>query len=307
MPSRKSGGWLEQIAGVSYAPLLINPVSLVVLFMVGAVFLSISLWNKYHHKIHLAANAPLSTETLLTTPLPNWIKTNIEQEAIQQSRLDQIQLTHPAAIQKAVEAFAVHPWVDSVNRAKKESNGIWLDLIYRRPVAMVEVLQDRWVFIPVDRNAIALEGEQFSEFERGQYLHISVLNPNLASLSIGTAWNDLRIRDAAQIAYACEGVWRSLGMVRIFNESGPTNDPMRMTPFVLMTRQGTSVIWGRAPGKELTGEATAREKLEAMVAFVEANGPLDQTGVRVFDVVDGKMKPSKATVAWEVFEASRRK
>ena len=300
MAKRKSVGFLDRLSDQSLAPLLLSPLSLVVLFMVGAVLLSISLWNRFHDQINFSADAPLSTQTLVTTPTPTWIKVDVEEEAIQQNRLDQIRITHPGAVQKVVEAFSVHPWIASVQKVEKKPAGIFVELNYRRPVAMVEV--DHGGLVPIDGTAVVLNGELFSDTEKSEYLRISVRNPRFESLVYGAIWNDLRIRDAAQIAMACEEHWRSLGLVRVMNASHLTNDEMRLAPFVLVTLTGTAIIWGRAPGKELTGEASAEEKLVAIVEYVKANGPLDQSAIRTLEVINGKMKPSTTVVAFDMLD-----
>ena len=59
---------------------------------------------------------------------------------------------------RVAEAFTMHSWVAKVQHAgKRYSNRVVVDLVYRKPVAMVEVFEKgrRWIS-PVDRLGFVL-------------------------------------------------------------------------------------------------------------------------------------------------------
>ena len=62
-------------------------------------------------------------------------------------------------------------------------------------------------------------------------------------------------------------------------------------PFELWPKKkgGTKLVWGNAPGKEVTGEASAKAKLEALMRFVSHHGSLEQMPDRRVDLRSGKI------------------
>ena len=64
-------------------------------------------------------------------------------------------------------------------------------------------------------------------------------------------------------------------------------------PFELWPENGTKVVWGNAPGKEVVGEASAASKLEALVRFVSQHGSLEEMPDRRVDLRSGKIVITK--------------
>jgi hypothetical protein len=103
---------------------------------------------------------------------------------------------------------------------------------------------------------------------------------------VGTPWGDNRVAAAALIAHALDAHWQKFELYSIVLALPPSGELPGAPTFDLLTRDGSRVIWGHAPGQEQSGEATAAEKLAALEKYVAEHGPL--TGEqRVLNVRDG--------------------
>ncbi len=294
MARKRKKGWLDKLSDISIVSLLINPVTL----MICVCVIAIALWNRYHARLDLPVNQPINQLVLhLNTP-PEWIKTDIRNVAIQESQLDEIQLGEPRAVEMVAASFAVQPWVKSVRQIRKTPTGIHVDLMYRSPVALVEIGND--ALFPVDDEGVVLDSRDFVLPDSiRDYWRIWVPRPMTNGLMAGRRWDDMRITDSINIANAWQGQHRNAGLIHIVNRSEPTRDRMRLTFYELWTPKGTKIIWGNPPGYEVAGEASAAEKIQAIHSFIECEGPLDQKEMRHYDVRGGELVRSNAHLARE--------
>ncbi len=290
-------GWPSRLLNVSYTALLFHPALLIVCVMAAVVALAIALWNASHEKFAHGTDRHLSAELLDIGQVPAGIKSDVKTAAIRDSRLNEIKLSQPDAAQRVADAFAVQPWVKSVVRIRKSNRGIKIDLSYRTPVAIVEVPPQG--IYAIDEESVLLDGEDFSRDEIARYWRISVPQPLTEALSYGRKWNDLRISDAAAIAGFLQTQRSASGLMRIVNYTSPTRDRLRLGPFELWTARGIRVIWGSAPGQELSDESPAATKISAILEFIKNHGPLDNQTTQCFDVRAGTMQPATPNVAHE--------
>jgi hypothetical protein len=168
-----------------------------------------------------------------------------------------------------------------------------VEMIYRKPVAMVEVSIDGGLgLFPVDIEGVLLPPTDFIAEDGGatenarDYLRISV--PDAAPTGpVGTVWGDPRVEGAVRIAAVFEGRWQALGLYRI--ETAPP-DSVAVTDleptYELRTKDGFRVIWGKAPGVDSASEAKAAlAKVAKLAAYVQSNGSLDSiTGTARIDL-----------------------
>ena len=215
-------------------------------------------------------------EIHVTPPQPTWIYGNVKAEVIRDGSLCELSALDTDLTRRMIDAFEVHPWVESVERLSKEHpNRVRVRLAYRRPIAMVEVHdgERRWVS-PIDQYGYVLPTDGFANKldNLEDYLRIHV-GGNLAPGVAGTLWSDVRVRDAAAVAQVVHKRWKSLGLYRVV--ALPASQDYRTPQFSLATRSRAPVIWGSAPGREEAHEARAADKLIGLVAYVAKNGPLD--------------------------------
>ena len=145
-----------------------------------------------------------------------------------------------------------------------------VDLVYRRPVCMVEIAND---VIPIDAEGVVLPREDFSAPEVSRYPHLAGIET--APLGPpGTRWSDDRVLGGAEIAAALASNWDKLGLSRIV-AAVPRALGSRETPtFDLVARSGTRIPWGRGPVAEAPGEKPIEEKVAILDKYFAEHGSL---------------------------------
>jgi hypothetical protein len=243
-------------------------------------------WRQWGPSIVQSPDYLLDEEKFEVTPQPAWIHANVKRDAIRAGGLAELSILDPKLTDKVQHAFAVQTWVASVRRITKQHPArVVVELEYRRPVAMVEVIQgEERGLLPVDSEGVLLPPEDFSANQVKNYLRVAV-GVTQPQGPVGTPWGDARVASGARIATSLDEVWSKLQLYRIVlvGESG-----LQAPTFDIVTRDGARVIWGHAPGEEVSGEATASEKVAQLRAWHEQHGPLTATGgVREINVREG--------------------
>ncbi len=216
----------------------------------------------------------ISADQIHTPQQPDWIQDDVKAEVVASDDLAQVSVLDRQAVDRVANAFATHPWVEEVERVEKHDGPrIDVTMTYRMPVAMVEVYTATGRgLLPVDRHSVLLPPDDFSPKQARDFLRISAgrLPP---SGTLGAPWGDPRVEGAARVAEAWKQQWRELELYRIVTFAGAAADTESIQ-YEIHTREGARVLWGRAPGSEQTGEATASEKIERLEAFVHKHGPI---------------------------------
>ena len=292
MGRRRKKTLMDRIADFSIISFVVNPFT-----MIAFLFLLSTLaWDRYHDSISSPLTKPIDQRILTVNRPPAWIKTDVRKVAIQESRLPEIKLGEPRALEQVAASFAVQPWVKSVQKIRKSASGIHVEVLYRKPVALVEIGDD--ALFPVDDEGVLLDSRDFTGPDAElDYWRVSMPAPITNGLLAGYLWDDMRVTDSVLIANAWNGNQIETGLMRIVNRSQPTRDRMRLQAYELWTLNGTIVIWGNPPGHEVEGEATAAEKIEAVRSFTVKNGPLNSLKRGVYDVRGGVFVPSNAHLA----------
>ncbi len=228
-------------------------------------------WQRWGDRIADQPQYAVLPENIEITPLPPWIRSDVKLEALRDGGLSDLSLLDRELTIEIAQAFSMHNWVQNVLRVSKHHPAhVDVQLEYRRPVAMVEVENG---LLPIDAHGTLLPPGDFSAEQARDYLRISVAGAAPAG-SIGTAWGAPRIHDASRIAGALQEHWKKLGLYRI--AMAPMDNATDEPRFILATRQGARVIWGAAPRADHPADAkTAASKVARLMAYVEANGPLD--------------------------------
>ncbi len=262
-----SAAWRQALIGLA----------LVVLPIAGAYY----AWSRWGERITDNGDYVLRADSFHITPPPDWVRADVCGEVIREGSLTGLSLLDPQLTVKVFQAFAAHSWVENVSRVSKNPPGkttrVVVELTYRKPVAMVEVvLNGQPGLLPIDAEAILLPPHDFTADQTRNYLRISV--PHAApSGTVGTAWGQTEIHEAARIAAVFQDVWEKCGLYRIQLVPLGTADSTQIVPtFELQSRSGASVIWGRAPDlRNETEFKTAIAKVASVLKFVEANGSLE--------------------------------
>ena len=235
-------------------------------------------WQRLGPQIRQGPEYVLQADQIQIPPPPPWIRSDVRAETIRDGGLTGLSILDRDLTVKIARAFSLHTWVEDVRRVRKEHPArVIVELVYRRPVAMVEVtMNDRPGLLPVDTNGVLLPPGDFSAEQARDYLRISLPDATPTG-PVGTPWGDPRVDGAARIAAVLLEHWKQLGLYRIAVESGEAAPPAAgEAMFVLTTRRGAQVVWGAAPQADSGADVKAAlAKVERLVAYVEKHGPLD--------------------------------
>lgn len=264
-----------------------NPVigaSMVMLLAVAA-FLG---WRKYGPEIESDPRYYLDEKKVEITARPNWIRSDVKSEVFRNEGLHELSLLDRGLVSKVADAFALHPWVAEVTQVRKSASRVVVELEYRKPIAMVEVADG---LIPVDRKGVLLPTDDFSRSEIRSCLRVDI--PNVSPYAdVGIVWADQRVLDAARIAAAWGDKWKQLNLYEIVAHKKPDDPLNRQTTFFeLQTKLGSRILWGHAPGREHDGEASAEEKIAALLAYDKTGMIESEQKVFALDVQTGHVKP----------------
>jgi len=156
-------------------------------------------------------------------------------------------------------AFAEHPWVEEVEEVQVgRDRRIEVHLRFRIPALVVPLadgtraVDGNGVLLPATANVTGLP------VWRGP----SVLPGGKA----GDRWGDAALEGAAQVAGLLRPHQEKMRLAAALSTNGEV---------VLTTMNGSRIVWGRAPGKEKEGEATATVKCERLLEHCRKNGDLD--------------------------------
>lgn len=247
-------------------------------------------WSKFGSKIRRDAEYLIRADSIeITTPTPPWIRTDIRAEVVRDGGLEGMSTLDRQLTVKVAQAFASHSWVQAVKHVSKHPQGrVIVDLEYRRPVAMVEVVENGEAgLLPVDGSGVLLSPADFTADDVSDYIRISVPNSRPVG-TLGEPWGDTRVHQAACLAAVLQKQWKELALSRIAINSegvpgGSSNPP---SSFELRTRKGTRVLWGAAPDPEDAVQVElAAGKMQRLIERVETLGPLDEiTGDPAIDL-----------------------
>jgi cell division septal protein FtsQ len=255
------GGWRRMIMGLI----------LIGLFTGGGVY----GWRQWGPQIVQGPEFRVTPDQIEVTAPPEWIRSDVKAEVIRDGSLTELSLLDKQLTVKVAQAFTMHNWVERVTRVSKHHPArVVVDLVYRKPVAMVEVvLNGQPGLLPVDINGVLLPPEDFTATQTRDYLRVAAEHTTPVG-QVGTAWGDPRIHGAAHVAAVFQGQWKTLGLYSIVVQSDPSSPSQSL--YSLETTQGTRVIWGTALNvNDAAQVAVAKRKLTRLFAHVEQHGPLD--------------------------------
>ena len=291
--------------------------ALCVLAVAALVGAASFIWFSVSERVLSSDDYIVAADDLEITPLPPWIRTKIAQQAFEHLTAagGRLSIMPDDLTERVAQAFSLHPWVQRVVRVSKHHPArIEVELEYRRPVCMVMVgMSDGSKGLyPVDMHGIFLPTADFTSVEAGQYPCLDLVGIDTAPLGgVGEHWGDERVAGAAEIAAAFGPDWQNLGLKRIAPETPQRSAYHSVYGYVLFTRGGTKIIWGRPPGSELPSEAPAADKIARLKEFAQVRGSLDgshsrepldvsdRDGLRVLKQVALKKRPGGESAAEE--------
>ncbi len=232
----------------------------------------------------------LRVENLHFTERPHWVPHDLigQVAKLENWNAQPISLLEESCCQEIAEAFSRHPWMKKVERVRLRPGGrVDLEITFRKPVAMVQA--GRGQFYPIDADAILLPPSDFSRADIKRYPLIE--NPStLPQGPAGTYWGDLMVLGAARLAEhllhpfdETTTHWEHLKLARIELPRRTTAEvDIKDVQYRLITKDGSRILWGRAPGTDHPGELTAEQKIGRLTQYLAdfgtfrpAHGPLE--------------------------------
>ena len=259
------------------------------------VFMIASLvvcWNRWGTVATGGAEYRLQAKSIELTPQPAWIRSDVKEEVMVQGSLANMPVLDRQLTINVARAFELHSWVERVERVRKRPGPqVQVELVYRCPVAMVEVLVDKQPgLMPVDRFGIVLPPGDFSPEQARDYLRV-VVDYHQPIGQLGTSWGDERVEGGAAIASLLQEVdWQKCGLYRVVAVSQQDDSTRSEFRYDLLTRSQQRIHWGKAPGSELKGEANAADKVARLVEYVRQHGGLN--GNQESQVLDLRVIPT---------------
>ena len=220
-------------------------------------------------------------ENLVTTPQPTWIRSsNVREEVFKNGGLGQLSVLDPQASATIAHAFESHSWVQRASRVQKLPGGkVTVDIVYRRPVAMVYYKGHhsdsgtsqinkpiKTGYYPVDDEGVVLPTADFDSSQVPGYFLVFAEDASPPS-DVGMAFSDTRIKQSLSLCRLLESARVELRLKQIFVErdermTGPSPWIMR-----IKTSDNRFIDWGHAPGNEVAGEPSAQEKLANLLKW----------------------------------------
>ena len=245
--------------------------------LVLALFIAASFYayKKFGLEIAGRSDQQVSLENVVLVPeQPEWVKSSLKEQIIGQYELDKLLLDDEELVEQFAAAFELDSHVEEVVRIEKRVNHIRVEVTYRVPVAMVEVKVDEQRFVfPVDRSAVVMQTNDFDEADLGEFLRL-VSDYSKPKGNSGTPWGDPIITAGAAIANSLNDIaWKAMGLYRIYSIA--ENDGSNRLYYVnLKNDENIRVLWGNAPGEEVSSEASVAEKVTNLEAFFKENSTL---------------------------------
>ena len=211
MARRKRSGFAAFLEEFSPVSLFFHPATLFLVFNLLLAVAAVQLWSRYQHRIVDFQSVALTAEKIHINAPPAWAKTNLK-HAILGSTETPKSLLDPALVPDAVATFQSVGWIEEIRQMEKTREGLSVDLVYRHPIALVE-LHSKTVpgwnksprLIPVDRRGVIMpESLAMQTAQPKIFLYHSDASQrrapqHLKHIHRWTPWPDARVQDAAAI------------------------------------------------------------------------------------------------------------
>jgi hypothetical protein len=215
----------------------------------------------------------LPAKSITITSPPEWIVADVRGQVIHSAGLDgRLSILDAEFVESIKHAFALHPWVQSVDRVEKSfPPAVHLDVTYRRPLAVIETA--RGDLLPVDAAGSHLPADDVLLIRRESLPRITGI---VGQPLEGQRWEDARVPGALEIINYLTDGWESLHLETITPRARPEiRDERQFFVYDIVTRGGTRIIWGASPNAGAPGESPFAVKLDRLKNCVKQYGPLD--------------------------------
>lgn len=260
--SSTPGTWKDRILRVIFQPKFLLFVALA-----GAAFVIGPSLLRFMPDLSQRDEYRLATSQIQIPDPPRWVPVTLLDQIIEGGGLPaEVSVLDKGLAGQIAEAFRKHPWVQGeVTVRISVPARIEVAFEYRRPVAMVEIHDG---FYAVDDAGVLLPPRDFPASDVEAYPKIVGMSTTPLA-GVGSPWGDARVIGASRIAVALTPWWRDWNLASIVV---PGRQTARQTyddlEFVVTTRGGSRIIWGRPPGNDHPLEIADDEKIKRLKKFL---------------------------------------
>jgi len=246
------------------------------IFVAGVLALLVAPWIlRQLPRASDLAEYQFPTRSLRLVPAPpSWVSPTLLDEALALGNLpDTVSLLDERLTANLARAFRQHPWVARVVRVRRTREpGIVVELEYRRPAALVE---RQGGLLPVDVEGVLLPPSA-SPHEAAEALPVVRGIVSAAPPAPGQRWDDPLVAGAAALAAVLAPHWDEFQLSAIEPPTAVTPEQADDGEYVLTTRGGSRILWGRSPGNGHPGELSPEQKIGRLQACIDRYGGFDQ-------------------------------
>ena len=225
----------------------------------------------------------VDARTLVPRGLPSWAGDSVRRDlSVLPGVPARFSIMEPGICGRIADAFEVNPWVSEVVSVRKAyPNRIFVDMKLRRPIAGVRV---RGLYYLVDAFGYRLTGPMH-DWPGDTDAAPVILSSVRRIPEPGRQWSHDGVRAGAAVAEVLrlsgDRLETRFAVIDVTNIGGCRN--RHQSEITLITRQKTTVQWGRSPLlRNSPGELTPEEKLTKMILFERKRGPL--SGYQYVDI-----------------------
>jgi hypothetical protein len=215
----------------------------------------------------------LPASGITITPPPEWIVADVRGQVIHSAGLDgRLSILDPEFVPSIKHAFALHPWVYTVERVEKSfPPAVHLEVKYRRPLAVIETAHGE--LLPVDALGSLLPAKDVLLVRRESLPRITGIG---GQPLVGQQWEDPRVPGALEIINYLSDAWGMLQLETITPRARPEQrNDRQFFVYDLVSKGGTRIVWGAAPQARAPGESPFGVKLDRLKNCVKQYGPFD--------------------------------
>ena len=212
------------------------------------------LWDRFGDATRGHPDNVLMPEAVEVRGVAEWVKGDLRAKALRDASLDRgLPLDDPELQRRLARAFDMHPWVRRVVRVEvRHPAAAVVDVECREPVAMVNWQNG---VLAIDAEGVVLPSDDFASAVLDRYPRVAGIESSPQGTE-GFPWGDVAVEEAAAVAVALGPEWKTLGLVEIH----PVRE-RNARMWELAAADGSRILFGSAPGRELSGEPPAAAKL----------------------------------------------
>ena len=104
--------------------------------MIGS---AIFLWERHQETIVNLEEFSLTQEKIALTPQPHWSELDLKEMVLDQSNGEQASILDTELVPRTAGIMKQVGFVEQINSIEKSKSGLNIDVIYRQPIALVEL------------------------------------------------------------------------------------------------------------------------------------------------------------------------